>query len=79
MFTAELRFRIVRPADDETISWHVNGHILAFRRNGQVLSEGWPIGVQRGFVHTVVSVPEPGALAVATCSPQAFGSTMRPS
>ncbi len=62
MVTAELSFRVVRRVDDEAIGDAVDRLVEALQRNGQVLSEGWPIAREGRRVRAYVSIPEPGAL-----------------
>jgi predicted nucleic acid-binding Zn ribbon protein len=58
MFTAEIRFRVLNPTDDEGVADGVNGLIVSWQRNGQVLSDEWPIAVDRRVIRVFVSIPE---------------------
>lgn len=58
MFTAEIRFRVLEKAKGEVVADAVDGLIVALQRNGQVLSDEWPIAAGRSAVRVYVSVPE---------------------
>ena len=58
MFTAEIQFKIVKKSDDEAAADGVNRLIESWQRNGQVLSEEWPIAKNRDGIRVFVSIPE---------------------
>ena len=58
MFTAEIRFKIVRKSDDEAVAERVNRLIQSWQRNGQLLSDEWPIAKNRDEIRVFVSIPE---------------------
>lgn len=65
MVTAELIFPILQKVADEVMADAVNALVVALQRNGQVLSDEWPIAKTTGRVRTFVSVPERSALRAA--------------
>lgn len=58
MFTAEIRFRFLKKADGEAVSDGVSKLITSWQRNGQVLSEEWPIVANRNTIRAFVLIPE---------------------
>ena len=62
MYTAEIEFRLSAKVNGESVAECVNALIVALQRNGQILSDEWPIAVHRNTVRTFVSIPERGAL-----------------
>ncbi len=64
MFAAEIRLKLSRACDDETLSNAVDRLVVALQRNGQVLSDEWPVAVRGREIGAFVSIPERSALAV---------------
>ncbi len=62
MFTAEIRFRVLRKAGGDAVSDAVSGLIESWHRNGQALSDEWPIVADPKMVRAFVSIPERTAL-----------------
>ena len=58
MFTAEMQFRVLRKADGDAVANGVVGLIAALQRNGQILSDDFPIAASRTVIRAFVSIPE---------------------
>ena len=58
MYCAEMIFRVVKRRDDEQVADGINTLVEALQRNGQVLSDEWPIACARDRVQTYISIPE---------------------
>lgn len=62
MFTAELKFKILREAPNDAVGDAVESVIVALHRNGQILGTDWPIALRKGSVCCFVSLPEASSL-----------------
>jgi predicted nucleic acid-binding Zn ribbon protein len=58
VFTAEIQFRIVRTTDDDAVVRGVYGLFSAWRGNGQILNDEWPLAKSRSVVRAFVTIPE---------------------